>query len=254
MDILDQKTLYKEDADNQLMSDESLDSFSEGTNKARRPPNGYILYCLEKRGELRNIHPDLPNIEISKMLGSNWKSLDESERRPYKEKAKARQTEFKKNHPDYKYEKARKKRVTKDLPIAPNTCPNPSAFNSLISSALTGFLNDRRSNTTEATLKDSLALVLKYIPQDFLKQIQNNRLKIPHTQTQTPTPHQQVTLPIIQTPVQEISDNNSMDLMNIPFNFPTNTPSHLDIGLASDPSTLSNDFSYLQADYSPFTD
>ena len=85
--------------------------------KQKRPPNGYILYCLEKRKELRVLHPDLPNIEISRMLGDNWKSLDESERRPYKEKAKALQADFKQQNPDYRYEKARERRLAQEIAI-----------------------------------------------------------------------------------------------------------------------------------------
>ena len=83
--------------------------------KPRRPPNAYILYCLEKRTELRAQHPELPNVDISKLLGDKWKSLDESERRPYKERAKVLQSEFKEQNPDYKYEKARMKRSSQEL-------------------------------------------------------------------------------------------------------------------------------------------
>ncbi|KAH0785093.1 HMG box family protein [Histomonas meleagridis] len=85
--------------------------------KQKRPPNGYILYCLEKRTELRGLHPDLPNVQISRMLGDNWKALDESERRPYKEKAKALQADFKQKCPDYKYEKARERRLAQEMAI-----------------------------------------------------------------------------------------------------------------------------------------
>lgn len=88
---------------------------SENLSKQKRPPNAYILYCLENRTSLRIQNPDLPNIEISKMLGDNWRALDESQRRPYKEKAKVLQAEFKKQNPDYKYEKARKKRIEHEM-------------------------------------------------------------------------------------------------------------------------------------------
>ncbi|KAH0787299.1 HMG box family protein [Histomonas meleagridis] len=85
--------------------------------KTKRPPNGYILYCLEKRTEFRTLHPDLPNIEISRMLGNEWKSLNEVDRRPYKEKAKILQAEFKLKNPDYRYEKAREKRHAQEIAL-----------------------------------------------------------------------------------------------------------------------------------------
>lgn len=80
--------------------------------KTRRPPNAYILFCLEKRSELRTQHPHLPNVDISKLLGDKWKELGESERLPYKERAKTLQAEFKEQNPGYRYEKARQKRTS----------------------------------------------------------------------------------------------------------------------------------------------
>lgn len=83
--------------------------------KPRRPPNAYLLFCLEKRTELRTQYPHLPNVDISKLLGDKWKELDESQRLPYKERAKILQTEFKEQNPGYRYEKARQKRTSQEL-------------------------------------------------------------------------------------------------------------------------------------------
>jgi hypothetical protein len=105
----------------------SYESLEEGlaspSAKSRRPPNAYILYCLEKRSQLRLAHPDLPNVEISKILGENWKSLNESDRRPYKEKAKTMQAEFKKENPEYRYDRARQKRITQEILLSRNRRP-----------------------------------------------------------------------------------------------------------------------------------
>jgi hypothetical protein len=69
------------------------------------------------------VHPNLPNIEISRMLGVNWKCLDESVRRPYKERARVMQADFKQAHPDYKYDKARQKRQAHELLLQQNKQP-----------------------------------------------------------------------------------------------------------------------------------
>lgn len=82
---------------------------SSGTQE-RRPPNAYILFCLENRGSFRKRFPDVPNIEISRMLGDEWKSLDESVKLPYRERARDMQRRFKASNPEYKYERARKRR------------------------------------------------------------------------------------------------------------------------------------------------
>lgn len=100
-------------------------------SKTKRPPNAYILYCLEKRGELREQYPDMPNIEISKMLGERWKDLDEAYKRPYKERAKDLQTEFKQKNPEYKYEKARKRRQEQEMLIQQSKRPIPFDLTSL---------------------------------------------------------------------------------------------------------------------------
>jgi hypothetical protein len=69
------------------------------------------------------IHPNLPNVEISRMLGVHWKCLDELARRPYKERARAMQADFKRDHPDYKYDKARQKRQIHELFVQQNKQP-----------------------------------------------------------------------------------------------------------------------------------
>jgi hypothetical protein len=87
------------------------------SDRLGRPPNGYILYCIEKRPELRLTHPNVPNSEISRLLGANWKSLPEQYRRPYKDRARVLQTEFKRSYPGYKYEKARNRRQQHELQV-----------------------------------------------------------------------------------------------------------------------------------------
>ena len=90
-------------------------------SNVKRPPNAFILYCLENRQEMRSRHPELPNVEVTKMLGDNWKALDEISRRPYKERAKNLQAEFKRSNPEYKYVKARQRRTTQEMLLRQNS-------------------------------------------------------------------------------------------------------------------------------------
>jgi hypothetical protein len=80
------------------------------TIKKRRPPNAFLLYCIENRADLRAQNPEKSNIEISRVLADRWKEMDESARAPYRVRAQEQQSEFKQVCPDYKYDKAKLKR------------------------------------------------------------------------------------------------------------------------------------------------
>lgn len=77
----------------------------EKQKKVRRPPNAFFLYCVENRSKVREQNPDMPNLDVTKALAEMWKNLTESERQPFKEQAKIKQSDFKQDHPDYKYQK-----------------------------------------------------------------------------------------------------------------------------------------------------
>jgi hypothetical protein len=81
--------------------------------KKRRPPNAFLLFCVENRGRVRQEFPDKPNIEVSRILADMWKDLDESARAPYRVRATEQQHEFKQLVPDYKYDKAKIRRMAK---------------------------------------------------------------------------------------------------------------------------------------------
>lgn len=82
-------------------------------SKKRRPPNAFLLFCSANRAKAREMNPDKRNIEISQLLGDMWKDLPDEERAPYKLKAREEQEAFKSQNPDYKYDKARLKRLAK---------------------------------------------------------------------------------------------------------------------------------------------
>jgi hypothetical protein len=55
---------------------------SEGKAKADKPktkraPSPYIIFCQEKRPELRAAHPNATFGEMGKMLGQMWAQMDE---------------------------------------------------------------------------------------------------------------------------------------------------------------------------------
>ncbi|KAH0785112.1 HMG box family protein [Histomonas meleagridis] len=108
----------------QLMASSSPSS-KGGDSQARRPPNAFILYSQAMRSEVRQQNPSLSNIEISRILGKMWKEVPNDTKLQYKQQAAKLQEEFKHDHPDYTYQKARRKRALNEL-LAKNSQAMPS--------------------------------------------------------------------------------------------------------------------------------
>ena len=74
-------------------------------------------------------NPKMHNSEISKRLGSAWKLLSETDKRPFMDEAKRLRSLHMKEHPDYKYRPRRKnKNVKKDKFALPATFNLPAAL------------------------------------------------------------------------------------------------------------------------------
>ena len=86
----------------------------EGDN-SHRPPNAFILYSQAMRSSVRQDNPSLSNTECSRLLGKMWKDVPSEIKMQYKQKAAQLQEEFKRQHPDYTYRKARRKRALNEL-------------------------------------------------------------------------------------------------------------------------------------------
>ncbi|KAH0790186.1 HMG box family protein [Histomonas meleagridis] len=87
----------------------------EEADNSRRPPNAFILYSQTMRTEVRQKNPTLSNTEVSRILGKMWKEVPNEVKLQYKQKAASLQEEFKKEHPNYVYRKARRKRALNEL-------------------------------------------------------------------------------------------------------------------------------------------
>jgi hypothetical protein len=67
------------------------------------------------RPSARQENPSLSNTEVSRLLGKMWKEVPGDIKVRYKQQASALQDQFKKEHPDYTYRKARRKRALNEL-------------------------------------------------------------------------------------------------------------------------------------------
>jgi hypothetical protein len=81
----------------------------------RRPPNAFILYSQAMRPSCRVENPSMSNTEVTRLLGQMWKDAPPDITAHYKQKAAAAQEQFKHEHPNYGYRKARTKRALDEL-------------------------------------------------------------------------------------------------------------------------------------------
>ncbi|EAY07891.1 HMG box family protein [Trichomonas vaginalis G3] len=100
----------------------------EDGDNSKRPPNAFILYSQAMRPQVRQENPSLSNTECSRLLGKMWKEVPNDIKLQYKQRASAMQADFKRDHPDYTYRKARRKRalnelLTKSSQVAPGMYP-----------------------------------------------------------------------------------------------------------------------------------
>lgn len=75
-------------------SNEPIDPATGLPNKKRKDPNApkrasnaYMIFCKERRAQLKNDRPDLPFGQLGKRLGEIWRSMSEKEKEVYELRA-----------------------------------------------------------------------------------------------------------------------------------------------------------------------
>ena len=115
------KKRYEEEMKEYVPTEEEKDAMEakkkgkKGASKvSKRSPTAYLLFCNEKREEVKNANKDKKTTEITSILGNMWTNLSENKKKPYEEKAAKLKEAFDSENEE-KNEQEAEKKVTKKM-------------------------------------------------------------------------------------------------------------------------------------------
>ncbi len=82
---------------------------SGSSKRIKRPMNAFMVWSSIERKKLAEREPKLHNTELSKRLGTMWKSMSEDDKKPFRQEAEKLKAKLLEDHPDYKYRPRRRK-------------------------------------------------------------------------------------------------------------------------------------------------
>jgi len=88
------KERYEEEM-NEYVPSEGFEKKGKKKSKAKRAPSGYIIFCQDKREEIKSENPEMKTTEITKELGRQWKELSQEEKDEYNQRSKDMNAELK---------------------------------------------------------------------------------------------------------------------------------------------------------------
>jgi len=105
---------------NEYVPSEGFEKKGKKKSKAKRAPSGYIIFCQDKRQEVKTENPEMKATEITKELGRQWRELSQEEKDEYNQRSKEMSAELKAQSEDEeekpKKQKKGKKKVEEEEP------------------------------------------------------------------------------------------------------------------------------------------